>query len=170
MSPPAMPPRPRPAYPPPDGVPLCARPTVRALSGRNGRVLRRRLRRRPQGLRRRGRQLAAVAEGDGDLHAGRVALNQAQAGAFDEYGLLQTEKVDAAALKDAEAGFAAYLKAYPAGQYAASARGLQRRVAWLGGPAAQAGGRLRLVVRPCRGRPSATSPSAIWCSRPTTSC
>jgi hypothetical protein len=64
---------------------------------------------------------------------GRVALNQAQAGAFDEYGLLQTDKVDAAALKDADSGFHAYLKAYPAGQYAASAHGLLRRVAWLGG-------------------------------------
>ena len=63
----------------------------------------------------------------------RVALNKAQAGAFDEYGLLSREKVDGAALKDADAGFQAYLKAYPAGQYTASARGLLRRVAWLGG-------------------------------------
>jgi hypothetical protein len=64
---------------------------------------------------------------------GRVALNKAQDVAFDEYGLLRTEKVDGAALKDADAGFQAYLRSYPAGQYAASARGLLRRVAWLGG-------------------------------------
>ena len=64
---------------------------------------------------------------------GRVALNKAQAGAFDEYGLLSADKVDAAALKAADEGFQAYLRAYPAGQYAASARGLLRRVAWLGG-------------------------------------
>ncbi|HXQ16177.1 MAG TPA: hypothetical protein VN814_16280 [Caulobacteraceae bacterium] len=64
---------------------------------------------------------------------GRVALNQAQWDAFDEYGLLSPDKVDAAALKEADAAFQAYLAAYPAGQYAASARGLLRRVAWLGG-------------------------------------
>jgi hypothetical protein len=64
---------------------------------------------------------------------GRVSLNKAQASAFDEYGLLSAVKVDAAALRAADAGFQAYLKAYPAGQYAASARGLLRRVAWLGG-------------------------------------
>jgi hypothetical protein len=70
---------------------------------------------------------------------GRVPLNQAQATAFDEFGLLKTEKVDGAALKDAGAAFQAYLKAYPAGQYAASARGLLRRVAWLGGEPKQMG-------------------------------
>ncbi|HLY80510.1 MAG TPA: hypothetical protein VKQ70_14100, partial [Caulobacteraceae bacterium] len=64
---------------------------------------------------------------------GRVALNQAQDGAFDDFGLLSPDKVDAAALKAADAGFQAYLKGYPTGQYAASARGLLRRVAWLGG-------------------------------------
>lgn len=64
---------------------------------------------------------------------GRVALNEAQAGAFDDYGLLTVAKVDAAALKDSDAAFRAYLAAYPAGSYAASARGLLRRVAWLGG-------------------------------------
>ena len=70
---------------------------------------------------------------------GRVPLNQAQAAAFDEYGLMHTDKVDGAALKDADAGFQAYLKAYPAGRYAASARGLLRRVAWLGGEPKQLG-------------------------------
>ena len=70
---------------------------------------------------------------------GRVPLNQAQATAFDEFGLLKTEKVDGAALKDADAAFQAYLKAYPTGRYAASARGLLRRVAWLGGEPKQMG-------------------------------
>jgi len=64
---------------------------------------------------------------------GRVALNKAQAGAFDEYGMLVVAKVDRAAIADARAGFEAYLAAYPKGQYAASAHGLLRRVAWLGG-------------------------------------
>ncbi len=35
-------------------------------------------------------------------------------------------------LDDAESAFKAYLKNYPAGRYAASARGLLRRVYWLG--------------------------------------
>jgi hypothetical protein len=64
---------------------------------------------------------------------GRVALNQAQAGAFDEFGVLSADKVDKAAVNQADTAFQAYLSAYPAGQYAASAHGLLRRVAWLGG-------------------------------------
>ena len=64
---------------------------------------------------------------------GRVALNQAQAKAFDDYGVLTTANVDAAALKASGAAFQAYLGAYPKGLYAASAQGLLRRVAWLGG-------------------------------------
>jgi hypothetical protein len=71
---------------------------------------------------------------------GRVALNQAQASAFDEYGVLATAKVDVAALKDSGAAFQAYLVAYPTGAYAASARGLLRRVAWLGGQPQQLSG------------------------------
>ena len=39
---------------------------------------------------------------------GRVALNDAAAGAFDDYGLLKRENVDAAALKNADAAFQAY--------------------------------------------------------------
>ena len=61
---------------------------------------------------------------------GRVALNAAMAGAFDEYGALG-DKTDAGSLTEAEAGFLGYLKSYPNGQYAASARGLLRRVYWL---------------------------------------
>lgn len=61
----------------------------------------------------------------------RTSLNQAQADAFDEYGMPQLEHVDKSALSDAEAGFLGYLKTYPQGDYVASARGLLRRVYWL---------------------------------------
>jgi hypothetical protein len=64
---------------------------------------------------------------------GRAALNQAQATAFGDYGELTAANVDAGALKASDAAFKAYLVAYPKGLYAASAQGLLRRVAWLGG-------------------------------------
>ncbi|HEX4197528.1 MAG TPA: hypothetical protein VHZ26_08800 [Caulobacteraceae bacterium] len=63
---------------------------------------------------------------------GRVAVNQAQVGAFEDYGALSADKIDKAALTEARQAFDAYLKAYPKGLYAASARGLLRRVDWLG--------------------------------------
>jgi hypothetical protein len=63
----------------------------------------------------------------------RVELNRAQVGAFGDYGELDRTKVGAPALAAAEAGFTAYLRDYPSGAYAASARGLMRRVYWLGG-------------------------------------
>ena len=65
--------------------------------------------------------------------AGRVEINRAQVGAFGEYGDLTLDKVDQKAVAAAEAGFNAYLRDYPNGTYAASARGLLRRVDWLGG-------------------------------------
>jgi hypothetical protein len=71
---------------------------------------------------------------------GRVALNQAQATAFDEYGAISPDKVDATALKASDASFRAYIGAYPAGLYTASAQGLLRRVAWLGGQPKQLSG------------------------------
>ncbi|WP_213152932.1 outer membrane assembly lipoprotein YfiO [Pseudomonas carnis] len=61
----------------------------------------------------------------------RTSLNQAQAEAFDEYGMPQREHVDKSALSDAEQRFLGYLKTYPQGDYVASARGLLRRVHWL---------------------------------------
>ncbi|MBP1127090.1 MULTISPECIES: outer membrane assembly lipoprotein YfiO [Pseudomonas] len=61
----------------------------------------------------------------------RTALNQAQAEAFDEYGMPQREHVDKSALGNAEKGLLGYLNTYPQGQYATSARGLLRRVHWL---------------------------------------
>ncbi|MXE01592.1 outer membrane assembly lipoprotein YfiO, partial [Escherichia coli] len=63
----------------------------------------------------------------------RTSLNQAQAEAFDEYGMPQLEHVDKSALSHAEEGFLGYLKTYPQGDYLASARGLLRRVYWLAG-------------------------------------
>lgn len=63
---------------------------------------------------------------------GRNALNEATLAAFDEYGGLSGDGGNKALLAEAEAGFTAYLKSYPTGQYAPSARGLLRRVFWLG--------------------------------------
>jgi hypothetical protein len=62
----------------------------------------------------------------------RVEVNRAQIGAFDEYGYPKEQAADAKVIDAAEAGFNDYLKAYPQGAYAASARGLLRRVYWLG--------------------------------------
>ncbi|MFL6846263.1 MAG: hypothetical protein ACJ8ER_15445 [Allosphingosinicella sp.] len=64
----------------------------------------------------------------------RTELNRAQEASFDEYGsLAEPGKRDLAAIAAAGAAFDAYLKAYPTGRYASSARGLTRRVAWLAG-------------------------------------
>lgn len=64
---------------------------------------------------------------------GRVELNRAQVSAFDEYGYPgDFAKVDRKAVDAAEAGFQTYLEQYPKGRYAGSARGLLRRVHWLG--------------------------------------
>jgi TolA-binding protein len=62
---------------------------------------------------------------------GRSQLNQAQQNAFDDMGYPDLRKVDRAPLKVAESDFKAYLEAYPQGRYAASAKGLLRRVYWL---------------------------------------
>ena len=102
---------------------------------------------------------------------GRAALNQAQFNAFGDYGLLSADKVDAVALKDADQAFQAYLHDYPKGLYAASARGLLRRLDWLG---AQPGGLAAgadWALRPSGRRQAETSRrgrSGRW--RPTTSC
>lgn len=63
----------------------------------------------------------------------RVDLNAAQATAFGDYGELDLTKVDAKSLANADSEFKSYLTDYPRGDYAISAKGLQRRVAWLGG-------------------------------------
>lgn len=64
---------------------------------------------------------------------GRVALNQAQLNAFDEYGFFSPDQVDKPSLDASEKSFAQYLENYPQGLYSDSARGLQRRVYWLAG-------------------------------------
>ncbi|MGY2197529.1 outer membrane assembly lipoprotein YfiO [Pseudomonas gingeri] len=63
----------------------------------------------------------------------RTALNIAQQNTFDADGMPTEGEADPAQLKQAEDGFNAYLKSYPQGPYAVSARGLLRRVYWLAG-------------------------------------
>lgn len=64
----------------------------------------------------------------------RVDINAAQETAFDDYGdFAGAAKTDAAAVARTKAAIAAYLKRYPAGLYAGSARGLTRRALWLAG-------------------------------------
>lgn len=62
---------------------------------------------------------------------GRTKLNLAQQNAFDSYGFVDLNKVDQSSLQNAEAKFSIYLGKYPNGRYAASAKGLLRRVYWL---------------------------------------
>ena len=65
----------------------------------------------------------------------RVTLLSAQAQAFTDYGTLEKDKIDPVKVTSARERLEAYLKAYPQGAYAASATGLLRRAAWLGGDA-----------------------------------
>lgn len=62
---------------------------------------------------------------------GRTKLNLAQLNAFDSYGFVDLKNVDQSALQSTEAKFSIYLRTYPNGRYAASAKGLLRRVYWL---------------------------------------
>lgn len=65
---------------------------------------------------------------------GRVEVNRLQAGAFDEYGnLREVPQRDIGKATEAETALQGYLTAYPDGRYAASARGLLRRVYWMSG-------------------------------------
>jgi hypothetical protein len=61
---------------------------------------------------------------------GRTELNRAQQNAFDESGYPSSDRVDRPALEASDAAFAAYLHDHPNGLYAASAKGLLRRVYW----------------------------------------
>lgn len=63
---------------------------------------------------------------------GRVEVNRAQIDAFDEYGYPKETPADTKIVDGADAALRDYLNAYPQGAYAASARGLLRRVYWLG--------------------------------------
>ena len=68
-----------------------------------------------------------------DYMRGRTLLNGAQHKAFGEWGDLKLENVDRSSLKEADDAFNSYLRDFPHGTYAVSARGLLRRVYWLGG-------------------------------------
>ncbi len=68
---------------------------------------------------------------------GRTLLNSAQSSAFGEWGELKLGNVDKANLKDTEDALNSYLRDFPVGKYAPSARGLLRRVDWLGGDQAR---------------------------------
>ena len=63
----------------------------------------------------------------------RTLLLAAQAQAFDDYGTMQKNKIDPAAVSKALDALDTYLKDYSNGAYAASATGLLRRAYWLGG-------------------------------------
>jgi hypothetical protein len=63
---------------------------------------------------------------------GRALINRAQVGGFDEYGSFNKDwHADAGTVAQAEAALDIYLKQYPKGIYAQSARGLKRRGYWL---------------------------------------
>ncbi|HEY6528053.1 MAG TPA: hypothetical protein VIZ65_05125 [Cellvibrionaceae bacterium] len=63
---------------------------------------------------------------------GRVYLNLAQQGATDSWGLFAKDAINTAQLTNASLAFNAYLTLYPQGIYAASAKGLARKITWLG--------------------------------------
>jgi hypothetical protein len=63
---------------------------------------------------------------------GRVYLNIAQQGAADSWGLFAKDAINTVHLSSAIQAFNTYLKRYPEGIYAASAKGLARKIAWLG--------------------------------------
>jgi hypothetical protein len=68
---------------------------------------------------------------------GRSLLNRALQRSTNEYGSIEEPpKRDTRSAAAAGAAFQAYLKAYPNGRYAYSARGLMRRVYWLTGDSA----------------------------------
>ncbi len=61
----------------------------------------------------------------------RTRLNAVINGAEDRWGWFDLDGTDVALAAQAEAGFRDYVRAYPQGRYAASARGLIRKAAWL---------------------------------------
>ena len=74
-----------------------------------------------------------LADASGYMVA-RTLVNRLQVGAFDEYGTFKGgQVVDGAVADEADASLADYLARHPRGRYAASAKGLRRRVAWLAG-------------------------------------
>lgn len=88
---------------------------------------------------------------------GRNLLNKAIDASIGEYGeLVEPAKRDAADARAARTAFAAYLKAYPNGAYAISARGLMRRVDWLAGDGAALAADYGAIVGAVRGAAEAT--------------
>ncbi|MEI6643354.1 MAG: hypothetical protein WCL10_15060 [Novosphingobium sp.] len=86
----------------------------------------------------------------------RAELGAALAHSVDEYGSFNGLKgVDKSAALRASAALADYLKTYPAGRYAASARGLERRAMWLSADFARLGERYEseLASAPREGAP-----------------
>ncbi len=82
----------------------------------------------------------------------RNSLNRMQAGAFDEYGAFKgADSVGRDPAREASANLDAYLAKYPSGRYAASARGLMRRVEWLSGDRAGLAARYAALM----GKPAA---------------
>lgn len=77
----------------------------------------------------------------------RAWLGEALVRSTDEYGFFGGLKaVDKAAALRGKAALTDYLKAYPKGRYAASARGLERRAFWLSGDFAALGQRYESVL------------------------
>ena len=69
----------------------------------------------------------------------RAELAAAQVPAYSDYGSFEVEKVDRMAARRGIRALNAYLEAWPAGLYTASATGLQRRGLWLAGDLAALG-------------------------------
>jgi hypothetical protein len=63
----------------------------------------------------------------------RIALLQAQANAFDEYGTVERSHVDKLQVQGTRDALNAYVKDYPQGAYVESAKGLLRRADWVEG-------------------------------------
>lgn len=63
----------------------------------------------------------------------RAELRRSQVYAFNEHGFYDRNKVDKEMVQVAADKLGSYLKEYPSGRYAASAKGLLRRVHWLSG-------------------------------------
>ncbi len=77
-------------------------------------------------------------------------------------------QIDAKVIAAGETALRAYLRDYPKGLYAASARGLLRRVYWLGGRDDKLGAEYAaLFAQPAS---VAVSMAARWRTRSTTSC
>jgi len=91
----------------------------------------------------------------------RTVLAAAMKGTVDEWGnITPPEKRDRAAIGRADDVRLAYLTAFPKGRYAASARGFERRIAWLRGDQAKLGMAYSALLRtasPAGGAPDIAS-------------